>query len=116
MTMLGVILWNDPETDRAVIWCEDQGQLAFYRPDLSKPKLSDELTVGDLVQFDLRQDETLRYAHNVHLVAGNHYKDIADNLVSNASQATYSVQRKPAPRNIIEFRKTKTTAHGYAVA
>ncbi len=27
--MYGVILWSDQEAQRAVIWCEDHGKLAY---------------------------------------------------------------------------------------
>ena len=121
--MLGVILWNDPDTHRAVIWCEDHGQLAFYRPDLAQVQDVPDVTVGDLVEFELRQDKTLRYAHDLVLVSGKHYKDIAENLVPAAQSLSERCpkasvyQANPEPvGNVIEFRKIVVAPKGFAVA
>lgn len=62
--MIGVILWSDATDQKAVIWCEDQGDLAF----LSSPEnihLPDTFfEVGDLVEFDVSTRRNLRLAHN----------------------------------------------------
>lgn len=62
--MIGVILWSDPEDKKAVIWCEDHGDLAF----LSSPDnthLPDRFfEVGDMVEFDISTRRNLRLAHN----------------------------------------------------
>lgn len=38
--MYGVILWSDEITQKAVIWCEDHGRLAYFNPavDEDDPK------------------------------------------------------------------------------
>lgn len=112
--MLGVILWSDPETRKAVIWCEDHGQLAFYHPDPAQVRVAEELAVGDLVKFELRQDSNLRYAHNVILVSGKQYKDIAENLVS--STQSKKNDANDILGNVIEFKKIKIQTNKYAVA
>ena len=33
--MYGVILWSDQKAQRAVIWCEDHGKLAYFNPKLT---------------------------------------------------------------------------------
>jgi hypothetical protein len=62
--MIGIILWSDATEQKAVIWCEDQGDLAF----LSSPErvqLPDTFfEVGDLVMFDVSTQRTLRLAQN----------------------------------------------------
>lgn len=30
--MIGVIIWSDPIERKAIVWCEDQGDLAFLKP------------------------------------------------------------------------------------
>ncbi len=62
--MIGVILWSDAADQKAVIWCEDQGDLAF----LSSPDavhLPDTFfDVGDVVEFDVQASRNMRLAHN----------------------------------------------------
>ncbi len=31
--MMGVVLWSDQQVGKAVIWCEDQGKLAYVTGD-----------------------------------------------------------------------------------
>ena len=67
--MIGVILWSDPAAKKAVIWCEDHGDLAF----LSRPEtagLPDVFVdVGDVVEFDLLAQRNTRRAENVKLIS-----------------------------------------------
>lgn len=59
--MLGVVLWAQPEDGKAVIWAEDHGNLVFYLADDE----STSVTAGDLVHFDLVEDQPIRRAFNV---------------------------------------------------
>lgn len=58
--MIGVILWSDPKSEKAVIWCEDHGDLAFLSGDdcLALPDTFFE--VGDTVEFDAVAERNLR--------------------------------------------------------
>lgn len=60
--MIGVVLWSDNDPRKAVIWCEDQGDLAFYT--LSEKGEGVDLSEGDLVQFDLYFDKNIRRVRN----------------------------------------------------
>lgn len=63
--MIGVVVWSDRSKNRAVIWCEDQGDLAFYRTDSQDaPDLRD----GDCVTFKVEQDGELRHAKDLTLL------------------------------------------------
>ncbi len=57
--MIGIVLWCDSSKNRAVIWCEDHGDLAFYRPLSSDDTC---LHKGDCVTFTLEQSGDLRRA------------------------------------------------------
>jgi len=70
--MFGVILWADSASRKAVIWCEDQGDLAYLD---AAPRIDDVCTLffetGDYVEFDVTQDVFLRRASNaVQIVPG----------------------------------------------
>lgn len=64
--MFGVVLWSDTTDRKAVIWCEDHGDLAFYRQTEKAQGIS--LDVGDWVQFDLVTERNQRMACNPRLV------------------------------------------------
>ena len=49
--MNGVVLWSNESQQKAVIWCEDQGDLAFYSQEQCQALV--DLHVGDLICFDL---------------------------------------------------------------
>ena len=76
--MLGVVLWSDNHDQNAVIWCEDHGDLAFYRR--ASDGMAPELDAGDLVQFELTLHQHRRMAHNPRLIAEGLYSRLADHL------------------------------------
>jgi len=93
--MIGVILWSDPVDQKAVIWCEDQGDLAY----LSKPGPIAEhrsfVEVGDVVEFDLSfRRTTHRVAENIRLVS----QAVAADLVRNMRAAPMSSRQSTATR------------------
>lgn len=56
--MFGVILWSDPRSGAAVIWCEDRAEIAYYDSSVSTsngqgPSENGCFDAGDLVQFDI---------------------------------------------------------------
>ncbi len=77
--MQGVILWCDPDKGKAVIWCEDHGQLAYYN-DHGQSMIPFAFDVGDLVIFEQEQRDGLRYAHDMRLVASQECPALADQL------------------------------------
>ncbi len=66
--MLGVVLWSDVSDRKAVIWCEDQGDLAFLNASDDILKADDFFDAGDLVQFDMEINASMRRARNPKLV------------------------------------------------
>ena len=91
----GVVLWADASDNRAVIWCEDHGSLAFY----SEPEISRHggvpLDAGDLIEFDMREDEDFRRAHNLCRVKPRHAPDLPGNLHREAANVGSNVIRFP---------------------
>lgn len=80
--MYGVVLWSDAQENKAVIWCEDHGDLAFYRQPIDALEVA--LDAGDWVQFDMTTDRHLRFAHNPRLIAEGVYPELADVLSSSS--------------------------------
>lgn len=69
--MLGVVLWSDPVNRKAVFWCEDQGDLAFYQAGHDIVEGDRFLDVGDMVTFATETQGQLRKAHHVTVIQEN---------------------------------------------
>lgn len=78
--MFGVVLWSDRNQNRAVIWCEDHGDLAFFKGDGIGAMDGAEMEPGDLVQFDISKERHMRLARNPRLVASDEYPTLASDL------------------------------------
>ena len=85
--MIGVILWSNPAKEKAVIWCEDHGALAYLQgqENLLFPGCWPE--AGDLVELELETVNDLRHARAVSLVSGNKRSDLPDLLRGRVSLA-----------------------------
>lgn len=107
--MYGVILWSDQNAQKAVIWCEDHGKLAYFNPavDEDSSKLSHEpmFEVGDLIKFQVRDWNTVRRASQVELVAAAQFPELAGGL-SIARNALSEEKQSVELGNVIAFRKT----------
>ncbi|MDW4497674.1 hypothetical protein R5H30_06755 [Sulfitobacter sp. D35] len=66
--MIGVVLWCDASDRKAVIWCEDQGDLAYISTSSDVLDRGSFFDAGDVVQFDMDVKTTLRKALNPRLV------------------------------------------------
>lgn len=77
--MNGVVLWRDPERGKAVIWCSDHGDLAFCREGGDGGKFR--FRPGDLVEFDLAIEKSLRWARNPRLMVSGAFSDLAQQLL-----------------------------------
>ena len=63
--MYGVILWSDPDVRKAVIWCEDNGALAYYEaPDEPHKASQTFFDAGDYVEFEMSEDRGPRRVVN----------------------------------------------------
>ena len=76
--MLGVVLWSDQKDRKAVIWCEDHGDLAFCHETIDDQ--GGILDTGDLIQFDVTLDRDMRLAQNPRKVLEGAYQGLADTL------------------------------------
>lgn len=102
--MFGVVLWSDTNDRKAVIWCEDHGDLAFYGSAQEVPLPELALDAGDLVQFDLTEEQHLRFAHNPRLVSEGVCPDLAGAL---APKSPTAPQAHSASAEIIKFEPRK---------
>ena len=107
--MFGVILLSDPDREKAVIWCEDHGQLAFYN-DHSAAILPYAYDVGDLVEFNVEELDDLRYASDLRLVSQHEYPTLAAALKQNDEKPTpdtkaRTIKMRAGSGQVIEFKR-----------
>lgn len=101
--MYGAVLWCDTKSERALIWCEDHADLAFFD---SECRSSSALEPGDLVRFELVETDTLRVAIDLEIVAADEYPTLATELqqACDPSAAVQSFIADCAPcNNVVAF-------------
>ena len=60
--MIGVILWSNPAKEKAVIWCEDHGALAYLQGQENLDFPCEWPEAGDLVELEYETVNDLRGA------------------------------------------------------
>ncbi|WP_458322078.1 hypothetical protein [Roseobacter sp. A03A-229] len=97
--MIGVVLWSDASDRKAVIWCEDQGDLAFLNSADDVFQSDAFFDAGDVVQFDMEVQASMRRAHNPRLVLEQAGVGLPEALRQSAS----SVARMTSSAKVIPF-------------
>lgn len=98
--MFGVVLWRDVKDGKAVFWCEDQGDLAYFENCGTKADDFVQFDAGDMVQFDVTMEQRLRRARNARLVKGQAYTSLPEQL---RQASTGHPERKPIAK-VVPFR------------
>ena len=106
--MIGVVLWSDPREGKAVIWCEDHGELAFYRGVESPGDDPQIFGAGDLIEFEVVTGPKLRYAYNPEVIEGGLYRDLPCTLASQAVQKQADIQERAATACVIPLFQPKS--------
>ena len=96
--MLGVVLWSDLNQQKAVIWCEDQGDLAFYTHNENDAAV--DLHEGDWVRFDLTLSSDIRVAENPCVVEEAAYSGLADTLASDSVPKVAAINQPVESRSL----------------
>lgn len=100
--MLGVVLWSDQQDRKAVFWCEDHGDLAYYEAPEMTFDPSSFFDAGDMVQFDVAVEQRLRKALNPRMVQERACLGLPETLKRTAPQPSPPKQQKSA--EIIAFK------------
>ncbi len=96
--MMGVVLWADAHDSRAVIWCEDQGNLAYYSEGEEAIHEGVALDAGDLIQFDCREEKDMRRVRNPRRVTLGHAPELPAML-----RARLPKRRAQKPADVIRI-------------
>ncbi|GFE50292.1 hypothetical protein So717_20450 [Roseobacter cerasinus] len=104
--MIGVVLWSDASDRKAVIWCEDQGDLAFLNSADDIFQSDAFFDAGDVVQFDMEVQASMRRAHNPRLVLEQAGVGLPDALRQSAQSTALSDRGAKvipfAPRRVVQ--------------
>lgn len=74
--MMGLVLWFNPDSGVGIVWCEDQGPLAFLGPEVRLPDGANTPECGDQLVFSFEMREGVRYVRDVmSLTAGTRGQD-----------------------------------------
>lgn len=85
--MIGVVLWADQIDHKAVIWCEDHGNLAFLKAQEMQNMDVSGLDAGDVIQFELQDESPTRLATNPKRLAMGEYPMLAEALTHQAANS-----------------------------
>ncbi|UWQ31369.1 cold shock domain-containing protein [Leisingera sp. M527] len=99
--MIGVILWSDESLNKAVIWCDDQGDLAFYTKKASED--FHELNPGDWVEFELTLSGNCRIAENLAVLLEQGSPGLADRLCAAAGRGAEAAGAGPENGTVVPF-------------
>lgn len=114
--MLGVVLWSDPSERKAVIWCEDHGDLAYFSDSDGAATEMPEIDAGDLVDFDLCQDTHLRRARNPRRIDQGAYDGIASRLqVASSCPQPVAANQQQTVAQVIPFKRERAEAPARAL-
>jgi hypothetical protein len=90
--MFGVVLWGDSAEKKAVFWCEDHGDLAYYDGSDDDTDTPLDLAAGDMVQFDVCLENKIRRARNATLVRQKLCNGLQEDLRKSAAGLRPNVQ------------------------
>lgn len=63
--MIGLVLWYNGSAGTGIIWCEDQGPLAFLGPEVRLPDGAAVLESGDQLVISVETREGVRFVRDI---------------------------------------------------
>lgn len=90
--MRGVIIWHCKTTERAVVWCDDSGELAYAGGHQSWANPGTRVAIGDYVAFELQPSTAARSCKNMRLIEQGMAPELAG-ILSNMKTGPVPVAR-----------------------
>jgi hypothetical protein len=78
--MLGVVIWSCKVSGRAIVWCSDSKDLAYYEGRKLQRGPASIIETGDLVEVQIAPKGPLRRATVMRLVEAGYMPDLVDSL------------------------------------
>ena len=99
--MIGVVLWSDPAEKKAVLWCEDHGDLAYFDASSDELEGSAAILPGDMVEFDVSVHNRVRHAYNAMVIETRVCNGLQENLRKTAFAGT--APPRPQAANVVDM-------------
>jgi hypothetical protein len=74
--VIGIVLWYNTDKEVGLVWCEDQGPLAYIGPEVAVPRQVRPLGCGDQITFLHEVRDKVRYVTAIERV--DHGRTMAD--------------------------------------
>ena len=97
--MIGVVIWSAEAESKAIIWCEDHGELAYLRQSPHKAASAERFDEGDLIQFDVTELNNLRLAKNPRRIAQHYCCDLSS-VIATAGAVKDSLEAAPKAADV----------------
>ena len=108
VNMMGVVIYISKDRQRAIIWCEDHGPLAYVRGEKSLFRGEAEVAVGDCVRFMARTDGDFRIGTALEPIMLPPVSGLANALKARATRKPPT----PGEPNVIYPEFTKERRYG----
>lgn len=109
--MYGVVLWCDRQDSKAVIWCEDHGDLGYFSGSMTRDRLGFEIGPGDFVEFKFNEVGKVRWIEEMRLIAERQFVGIAETLRPVADQCSIEPEADDASadsrQQVVDFTAPK---------
>lgn len=92
--MIGVVLWSDHDDRKAVFWCEDHGDLAYYDASTDGFAGKTFMSPGDMISFDVSISGKVRRATNAAVVETSVCNGLQDHLKQTAGLKSQRTDRR----------------------
>lgn len=111
--MIGVVVWANADRQKAVIWCEDQGALAYLQGLDSLIEAMKWPVAGDLLELETRLVGELRHAYQVRLITESWCPDLPEKLRETppAPKGLRLVSSQPHPASADDIGKLACAAN-----
>ncbi|MEP5731987.1 MAG: hypothetical protein ABJL67_21720 [Sulfitobacter sp.] len=103
--MIGVVLWSDIDDQKAVFWCEDHGDLAYYDGTLDPTEETIPMNEGDMVEFDITLERKIRRAHKARLVEQRVCDGLQDHLRNTSVKKDKRESEGIISSTVVPFRR-----------
>ncbi|WP_282602537.1 hypothetical protein [Paracoccus sp. PARArs4] len=110
--MIGVVVWSCASREKAIIWCEDQANLAYLEGTAGLAQAMRWPEAGDLVELETRTKGELRHAFDLRMLSEKSCPELPELLAAadgapSRPQHLRVVSSQPGSRETPENRAKK---------
>lgn len=98
---MGVVLWSSVNDEKAVFWCEDHGDLAYFSEKTANDAQKVTFQTGDMVQFDITVELKTRHAYNACIIEQKVCKGLDEDLRKKVDQDVSAKVDMPTSGKVI---------------